>query len=153
MTGERLAMTSKSLSQSMSKNWQGPQNNHPQNSGVVVQHSFSGPLPPPEVLKRFEEVVPGSAERIIKMAEGQFAHRTELERKIIASDIARSRLGQILGFIIAIVGLVCSVIISMYGNQIAGAILGVGTLASLVSVFMYGSRVRKEERERKEATD
>ncbi len=133
----------------MSKNWQNPQNNHPQNGGVVVQHSFSGPLPPPEVLKRFEEVVPGSAERIIKMAEGQFVHRTALEKKVIDSDIARSKLGQILGFTIAIIGLVCSVVISIYGNQIAGTILGVGTLVSLVSVFMYGSRVRKEERERK----
>ncbi|MEK7208567.1 MAG: DUF2335 domain-containing protein [Patescibacteria group bacterium] len=132
----------------MNKNWKSPQNNSSQRE-VVVQHSFSGPLPPPEVLKRFDEVVPGSAERIIKMAEGQFTHRTELERKVIASDIARSKLGQILGFVIAIVGLICSVIISMYGNQIAGTILGVGTLASLVSVFMYGSRVRKEERERK----
>ncbi len=137
----------------MSKNWQNPENNNSQNGGVVVKHSFSGPLPPPEVLKRFDEVVPGSAERIIKMAEGQFAHRTELERKVISSDIARSKLGQVLGFIIAIVGLICSVIISLYGNQIAGTILGVGTLASLVSVFMYGSRVRKEERERKVSGD
>ena len=117
---------------------------------LIQQHSsFSGPLPPPEVLKKFDEVVPGSAERIIKLAEGQFAHRTELERKVIASDISSSKLGQILGFVIAIVGLVCSVIISIYGNQIAGTILGVGTLASLVSVFMYGSRTRSQERERK----
>ena len=137
----------------MSKNWPSQQNSPSQKEVVVTQHSFSGPLPPPEVLKRFDEVVPGSAERIIKMAEGQFAHRTELEKKVINSDIARSRLGQILGFTIAIVGLVCSVVISMYGNQIAGAVLGVGTLASLVSVFMYGSRVRKEERERKETAN
>ena len=137
----------------MSKDWQNPQNNSQKNEVVVQRSSFSGPLPPPEVLKRFDEVVPGSAERIIKMAEGQFAHRTELEKKVIDSDIARSKLGQILGFIIAIVGLICSVIISIYGNQIAGAILGVGTLASLVGVFMYGSKVRKEERERKTAGD
>lgn len=139
----------------MNKNLQGQQTNDLQDKkkamGVLIhQHSsFSGPLPPPEVLKRFDEIVPGSAERIIKMAEGQFAHRTELERKVIDSDIARSRLGQILGFIIAIVGLTVALIAILYGKQWAGSIIGGATLASLVGVFMYGSRVRSQEREQK----
>lgn len=139
----------------MNKNLQDQQTNDLQDKkkaiGMLIERhpSFSGPLPPPEILKRFDEVIPGSAERIIKMAEGQFAHRTELERKVIASDISRSRLGQILGFIIAVVGLICSAIISIYGNQIAGTILGISTLGSLVGVFMYGSRTRSQEREKK----
>lgn len=112
---------------------------------VHQETSFSGPLPPPEVLKKFDEVVPGAAERIIKMAEGQFAHRTELEKKVINSDIARSKYGQVLGFIIAIVGLFVSATVSIYGNAITGGIIGVGTLASLVGVFMYGFRSRERE--------
>ena len=51
---------------------------------------FSGPFPHPDILKKFNDVVPGSAERIIKMAEDQSAHRKELENKVIASDISRS---------------------------------------------------------------
>ena len=117
---------------------------------LIHQHSsFSGPLPHPEILKRFDEVVPGSAERIIKMAEGQFAHRTELERKVIDSDISRSKWGQILGFLIAVIGLGVSLVAILYGKQWAGSIIGGATLASLVGVFMYGSRVRSQERERK----
>lgn len=120
--------------------------------GVLIrqQSSFSGPLPPPEILKKFDEIVPGSAERIIKMAEGQFIHRTELERKVIESDIARSKWGQALGFIIAIVGLAGSVTISIYGSGLVGAVMGVSTLASLVGVFMYGSKTRSDERIKKE---
>jgi len=45
-----------------------------------VSQSFSGPLPPPEILRKFDEVVPGAAERIIKMAEDQSIHRKELEK-------------------------------------------------------------------------
>ena len=111
---------------------------------------FSGPLPPPEILKKFDEIVPGAAERIIKMAEGQFEHRTQLEKKVIDSDIARSKWGQVLGFVIAIVGLFSSVLISIYGDAIVAGAIGVGTLASLVGVFMYGSKVRSEERKQKE---
>ncbi len=133
----------------MNKNLQNQRNSN----GVVVQQtstqSFSGPLPPPEILKKFDEVVPGAAERIIKMAEEQSAHRKELERKVIESDISRSKWGQILGFIIAVVGLAVSAFIAIYGNAYAGGVIGVGTLVSLVGVFMYGAKTRSKEREEK----
>lgn len=118
---------------------------------VMVQRSisFSGPLPPPEVLKKFNEVVPGAAERIIKMAEGQFVHRVELEKKVINSDIDNSRLGLIFGFIIAIVGLIISFGLVVLGHQIVGTIFGGTTLLSLVSVFVYGTTSRKKERQQK----
>jgi hypothetical protein len=83
------------------------------------------------------------------MAEEQFAHRTALERKIADSDIARSKWGQILGFVIAISGLVISLITILRGQEVAGSIIGSGTLASLVGVFMYGTRVRRKEKEDK----
>src|SRR3989338_5638440 len=122
----------------------------PNTKGMVVHQSFSGPLPPPEVLQKFEEVVPGSADRIIKMAEGQFAHRIDLEKKVISSDIQQSKYGQILGFVIAIAGLLVAMVVTIQGYQAAGSIIGGATLASLVGVFMYGSKVRSEERKQKE---
>lgn len=137
----------------MSKGLQN-QRNH---NGVVVHQSsvqaFSGPIPHPDILRQFNEVVPGSAERIIKMAEDQSAHRKELERKVIDSDIARSKWGQILGFVIAIAGLVVSAIVAIFGSALAGGIIGVGTLASLVGVFMYGSKTRSKERETKKSEE
>lgn len=131
----------------MSKDLQNP---HNPNGVVLVQNSvqtFSGPLPHPDILRQFDAVVPGSAERIIKMAEEQSFHRKELERKVIDSDIARSKWGQILGFVIAVSGLVVSAVVAIFGSALAGGIIGVGTLASLVGVFMYGSKTRSKERE------
>ena len=128
------------------------QNQRDSKGVMLVQHSvesFSGPLPHPDILRKFNEIVPGSADRIIKMAEEQSSHRKDLERKVIDSNISRSKWGQILGFIIAIAGLAVSCIVAIYGNAIAGGIIGVGTLASLVSVFMYGSRTREGEKEDK----
>lgn len=136
----------------MSKDYLSNQPNSDSPKGIArgyVQRSFSGPLPPPEVLEKFNEVVPGSAERIIKMAEDQFIHRSGLENKVIDSDIVTSKRGQILGFVIAIVGLVVSLVAIINGSQLAGSVIGGGTLASLVGVFMYGSRIRSRERESK----
>jgi uncharacterized membrane protein len=62
----------------------------PQVSAVAaVQHfeatTYSGPLPQAEQLQKYEEVLPGAADRIIRMAEEQSAHRQEIERQIVAS--------------------------------------------------------------------
>lgn len=123
------------------------QNQHNERGVVVRQmQTFSGPLPHPDILKRFDEVVPGAAQRILAMAEEQSAHRRNLEKKVIDSDIARSKWGQILGFCIAIAGLVVSGLIAIYGSALAGGIIGIGTLASLVGVFMYGAQTRSKER-------
>jgi uncharacterized membrane protein len=118
-----------------------------------AMEAYSGPLPPPEILARFDAVVPGAAERILKMAEEQAAHRKDLERKLVESDIERSKWGQALGFLIAIAGLAASAAIAIYGSAVAGSILGVGTLASLVGVFMYGVKARSREREEKRDDD
>jgi uncharacterized membrane protein len=62
----------------MSKNHPNQQNNRTMLVQQTSVQSFSGPLPPPEVLKRFDEIVPGAAERIIKMAEAQSEQRKDL---------------------------------------------------------------------------
>ena len=42
---------------------------------VRVSEKFAGPIPPPPIMKRYEEILPGSANRILKMAENQSEHR------------------------------------------------------------------------------
>ena len=48
--------------------------------------SFSGPLPHPDIMKGYDDIVPGAAERILKMAENQQNHRFKLEEKIVFDD-------------------------------------------------------------------
>ena len=47
---------------------------------IIRQSSFSGPLPPPQILEKYESIVPGSADRIIGMAEKQSEHRRSIEK-------------------------------------------------------------------------
>ena len=56
-----------------------------QNSQQVVQvtEQFSGPLPPPDVLEKYNQVAPEAANRIIAMAEQETGHRRDMERMII----------------------------------------------------------------------
>lgn len=135
----------------MNKTPQRPNNSQQIATKGAIHASFSGPIPPPALLQKYDSIVPGAAERILKMAELQSSHRRELEKTVITSGIALSKWGQVLGFIIAIFGLCVAAFVAVYGNAFAGGAIGVGTLASLVGVFMYGSKTRSKERREKAA--
>jgi uncharacterized membrane protein len=70
---------------------------------IKAASSFSGPLPPPSVLREYNNVLEHGAERIMKMAEKQSSHRIELEKHAIKEELKQSRNGQIFGFILAII--------------------------------------------------
>ena len=47
--------------------------------GVVITEGYSGPIPPPNALRLYEDILEGSANRIITMAENQSSHRQRME--------------------------------------------------------------------------
>jgi uncharacterized membrane protein len=47
---------------------------------------WKGPLPPPQLLAKYDEIMPGLADRLTKMAELQLVHRTELEKNAIPAS-------------------------------------------------------------------
>ena len=68
----------------------GDRNLEPSDEGAVSTLTeieyFRGSIPPPEVLKGYEEVLEGAAERILKMAEDEALHRRETEHFELRSD-------------------------------------------------------------------
>lgn len=127
------------------------QNYNNNNAALISQSvSFSGPLPHPDVLKRYDEIYPGAAKIIIEMAKDQSEHRQELEKSVIASDIKNSRLGLYFGFLIGMTGIIMGAVIIFFGQALVGSFLSTAFLVGLVSTFVYGSRGRKKERENKD---
>jgi uncharacterized membrane protein len=107
--------------------------------------AYLGPLPNPETLARFEQIVPGSAARIMNMAESQTIHRQFLEKTVIQAGVQKSWWGLWTGFVIGMTGIIGAVVLGVYDHPIVGGILGSGTIVSLVSVFVIGSKGKREE--------
>ena len=110
---------------------------------------FSGPIPPPQILNQYNQIVPGAADRIIAMAEGQAEHRQQLEKQAIDSDIKNSRLGLQYGLAIGLAAVIGATVCIVSGFEIGGSILGGTGLTGLVGVFVYGSRQQRKEREKR----
>ncbi len=107
--------------------------------------SFTGPIPPPEVLQGYENVKQGFADRILTMAEKQQDHRISSESKMIKESANETSRGQWFGFIIAISFLVGAVILGLTGHEWLGGVIGGGTLVSLVTVFLTNRPAKKSE--------
>lgn len=122
----------------------------------VIQGEFSGPIPPPSIIEGYERVVPGSADRIIKMAERQSLHRQQMEEKMIDAESRDSLLGVIFAFVLGISCIIAAVImvylVPQNAGAIAGALLGVTGIGSITSSFITstrrsGGKKNKEQRE------
>ena len=104
----------------------------------VVQTSYSGPLPTSSELANYERIVPGSAERIIRMAESYADHQQSIENKIIEYTRAESSSGQIIAAILVIVILSVCLVALLYDYEDFAMTLGSWTIVSLAIVFVTG---------------
>jgi uncharacterized membrane protein len=65
-----------------------PKTPQPPTSGIIhAQHTtfYKGQLPPPEMLKKFEEIQPGFTDRLLKMVEAESAFKREQDKNMLDS--------------------------------------------------------------------
>ncbi|MFH1429303.1 MAG: DUF2335 domain-containing protein [Candidatus Margulisiibacteriota bacterium] len=111
----------------------------------VEMFAMSGPLPPPQILAGYENVLKGSADRIITLTELQSKHRQELEKQAVNSDILNEKIGMILAFIISMT-ITCGGLGLLYvGQSIVGLASVIMPLATLSGVFIYGKNSDKKQ--------
>ena len=96
-------------------------------------------MPPPAKYRGYEEVLAGSGERILRMAEKEQAHRIEWEDEALRRASNRRDRGLTLGTLVALSSLAVAALLAMYGHAwVAGVIGGAGiagTAASLIRKF------------------
>jgi uncharacterized membrane protein len=107
--------------------------------------AFAGPLPPPEVLAKYNEAVPDAAERILAMAEKQNAHRQALESKIVQANISSQTRGSYFGFIVAMTAILGGIYLVIEGKDGQGLAAIITSLAALTTVFIIGKRQEQKE--------
>lgn len=132
----------------------GTQSNKPYRSRrdalVHVEHEvFRGPIPHPDILKGYERIAKGSANRIISMAENEAKHRHEIETRASKADSRDSLLGIIAAFLIAAFILACGTFIAVRVQNIAGVIAGtlldLAGIGTIVGTFLTNTRPKNED--------
>lgn len=139
----------------------GPAHQHESNdSGKYVgvhrefrhEMGFSGPIPPPQLLADYDRTCPGSADRLIHVAEQEAEHRRSIEQAVVRAEIERvereseeAKRGQYCALIITLAGLAAGAYTALQGHEVAGSILGVGGIGGIVTAFILGRKPLKPE--------
>lgn len=97
--------------------------------------SFSGPLPHPDIMKGYDDIVPGAAERILKMAENQQNHRFKLEEKIVFDDSSERKRNSYFAFILTLAVILLGGFLLFKGKNIVGFATVFAGLVPLIGIF------------------
>ena len=103
-----------------------------------VATSFEGPLPPPQMLAEYDQLIPQGAERLMKLLEGQTRHRHEQESRIVKAQTNLPARGQIIGTVLCIFFGAIGWHLSINGHDAVAGLLFGTTIIGLVTVFVLG---------------
>jgi uncharacterized membrane protein len=98
---------------------------------------YSAPIPPASEFEKYESVLPGSADRILKMAEKQGSHRRSIETVVITFDSLKSLGGLIGALIIVVIAMFIGLYLIMHDKPIAGFAAMLTPLAVVAGAFIY----------------
>ncbi|MEQ1833863.1 MAG: DUF2335 domain-containing protein, partial [Candidatus Eisenbacteria bacterium] len=101
-------------------------------------------LPPLAMLERYELAFPGSAERILTLAESQQRIRHRAEESAIRAALASERRGQWTAFILLLAGMGTGVWLTRSGHGVSGLISSLIPLGAVAGAFLH-SQARREK--------
>lgn len=95
-----------------------------------------GPLPAPSVLREYEDILPGTAERIMRVHESQTTQVAGREDRIVDAEILLNKRGQVWAGVLALVFAVAGIVFIARGNNIGGGIMFSMPVSMLVVSFL-----------------
>jgi uncharacterized membrane protein len=111
---------------------------------IIATQQYSGPIPDPESLARYESVIPGAAERILKMAENEAKHRHAIDNRLTKHSAITTYLGMIFAFS-SVAILAGVVVLALFRGQSNAAIaMAITAIASVAGVFIIYKRNKKK---------
>lgn len=118
----------------------------------IEQSQYSGPIPPPQALEYYEQILPGAADRILKMAEDNANNLRESNLKQLSLDNTvegnrhdETRRGQRFGLatVLSMVALAGLAIFCGHPG-VAGTICSI-TIIGVAAVFVSGRKIQNKE--------
>lgn len=93
-------------------------------------------MPPPGLLKEFDEVIPNGADRIMSMAEKQLEHRISIESEVVGANNRDSLLGVLFAGMVGLIAISGAIYLLANDKNIQGFSVFIGTLVTLIGVYL-----------------
>jgi len=128
------------------------QSNHVIATQQTVTH-YQGAIPHPDVLRGMDELVPGTAAKLIKLAEDESLHRRKLELMAMEANVSAQQsqldinlrqnkavfrsdmIGQAAGFLVCVLAIVSAVFLGLEGHEGLGGAIAIIPTAAIIKAF------------------
>lgn len=112
----------------------------PQNILVSATHTeiSASPLPSPEILKGYAEIIPNSPERFMQIVEREQENRFKndsVERDRIKGELALKQSGQRIAFALVLLFLIVGTILACIGQNVIAYVIFALTMIPIVGLF------------------
>ena len=104
------------------------------------QHNI---LPSPGILESYEEIAPGSVSKIVEMAKLEHEHRHAWENKYLKSMAYTTRVGQLLGFALAIILIYSAMALSLEKQDTLASVIVFSGFSFLMIAALASANSRK----------
>ena len=114
-------------------------------TSLVESEYFFGPIPHPKHFEAYERIAPGTADRIITMAEKQQDHHIDMENKKLDAKESHSKLGMWFGIIGFLALIASALVVALWTESTTITVLFLAPAAlGGVSLFIRGRRSEKQ---------
>jgi uncharacterized membrane protein len=110
---------------------------------------YSGPLPQASEFEKYESVLPGAADRIIKLAENQNKHRRFIEKFVVIFDSLKAMGGLISALLIVLAGMFAGVYLIMNNKSAQGLVAIITPLGIVAGAFIWQKQNTERDDEKK----
>ncbi len=111
-------------------------NSEQKNQIMATIEMYSGPLPHPDILKKYQELYSNAAKEIIKNGVAESKHRRRLENIRVWVKLALAFIGVTIFGFLGYLFLKWSFDLIMHGHAIVGSIFGSGSFITLLGTVL-----------------
>jgi hypothetical protein len=111
-----------------------------------ISSTYQGPMPPPPMMREFDNVVPGLAREIADAAHEERRHRHRWENKALWNDIFLQSGGLFLGWALAGGCALAAALLAWNGNNWGAAIMLSAPLVAMVRTIIHSDHHDGDER-------
>lgn len=114
---------------------------------VVQQTKFQGPIPHPDIFKRYGEVVPDAPERILQVFEKDSAHARDIQVAALNAQKEDNRRVHWMAWSLVAGGYLLSLAFALLDKDTLAGIILATTLAGTITGFLQSKKASKDNKE------
>lgn len=107
---------------------------------LISRQSFSGPMPPPECLRQYDQIVPGAAKDIFEEFKMNGAHQRAMDQTILKASSDRDRRAQWMACGLVFLGFILIMALAWTNHDWVAAAVAGTLLGAVVTGFLQGKK-------------